>query len=488
MSVRLVYEDIAVGADADASVSTEDAQTGSQIDQLPFGKDFVPLSTLEPNQWKLTGRHTTTDGKAFGFLSKEMSGANGEFSTSPKLTITFDKQYTSLGILLLFDTSTGEYSNNLTIRWYQGDSLLSEKEFSPNSADYFCKNTVSAYSKVEIEFHSTSLPGRYLRLSTILFGTSRTFRLDELRSVNITEEISPISAEVSINTMDFYLDSKSDVEFIFQRKQPIFAYDNDFLVGTFYVSESSRAGIGLYDVSCVDAIGVLDDETIPAVMHDGTSLKTALENVLSGYFQLEISPELEEETITGLQPEGTRREALQQIAFAKRFIIDTSGTDKVKAYRAKTEGQKEITSDKIYSGSTTKTDSIVTEVRLTSHLYSTTGSGEVVEVNGTTYHHTSEVITILNPDVTASDKQNIIEITDATLVGPNDANLVANHVFNYYMRRSTQNVKIVLDGENPGDLIKTLTPWGTPFVGNIARMNITLSGTSAADCKVIGSS
>lgn len=486
MSVKLVYDDIAVGADNDASVSTTDAQSGSQVSQLPFGADFVPLVTLEPNQWKLSASRSTKAGKTLGFLSNQMSGETGEFSAPPKLTVTFDNQYASLGIKLRFDPSTGEYSDNLTIRWYQGNTLLSEKTFFPDGVDYFCENTVTAFGRVEFEFNSTPLPGRYIRLSKIQFGISRTFGIDELRSVRLVEEVNLISAEVSINTMDFHLDSKSDSEFLFQKKQPIFAYDGDFLVGAFYVDESSKSGVGLYEVSCVDAIGVLDDETIPAVMHNGTALKTSLENVLSGYFELDLAPELESKTLTGLQPAGTRREALQQIAFAAMAVVDTSGTDKIKVYPVESENPKEITESKIYLGSTTKTGSVVTAVRVTSHSYSTTGTGETIDVNGVTYYHTSEVVTVSNPNVTASDKQNIIEITDATLVGPSNVSLVASHILDYYMRRETQSVKIVMAGEKPGDMIKTVTPWNTPFIGNISRMDITLSGISAANCEITG--
>lgn len=487
MSVRLVYNDIAVGADSDAAMSTDDAQPGSQVSQLTAGTDFVPMITLEPNQWKFNGKHKTMAGKTFGLLSNQMSGADGTFSTPPALEIDFDKQYTSLGITIRFDPSIGAYCNNLTIKWYQGTTLLSEKTFSPDGVEYFCENTVTAYNKVEITFNSTALPGRYLRLTKIMFGISRIFGLGELRNVKVTEEINLISAEVSINTMDFTLDSADNVDFIFQRKQPIFAYDSDTLIGVFYVSDSSRAGAGLYDVSCADAIGVLDEETIPSVMLNATPIQTALENVVSGYFDLEIAPELLTETLTGLQPEGTRRNALQQIAFGARAIVDTSGTDKIKIYRAQTGTAKVMGQDKIYSGSTTKTDSIVTAIKLTAHTYSTSGSGETIVVGGVTYHHTTQVVTINNPDVTATDKQNVIEITNATLVNATNVNTVAQYVYDYYMRRSTQSVKIVLDGDNPGDLVQTETPWGTEFEGNITRMDITLSGTSAAVCSVIGS-
>ena len=40
--------------------------------------------------------------------------------------------------------------------------------------------------------------------------------------------------------------------------------------------------------------------------------------------------------------------------------------------------------------------------------------------------------------------------------------------------------------ERPGDRVAIPTPWGTVVKGQIARMDITLSGIAAADCEIIG--
>lgn len=486
MSVRLVYEDIAVGAEEDASVSTTAAQSFSEPSQLPHGAESVPIAALELNGWVLDGTRQLLNGQKVGFWSSALSGEDGTFSIPPVLTVAFDQQYTSLGIALEFDTFTGAYCSQVTVRWYQGTALLAKKVFYPDSASYFCENTVEHYNKVEIQLDATHLPLSYAKLSHIRFGVSRTFGRDELRSVKITQQIDLISAELAVNKMHFTLDSKSGISYIFQQLQPIYAYNGETLVDVFYIEEASRKGEELYDISSSDAVGVLDKETIPGAIYSAKPVRALVEAILDGKFALELDPTLEGETVTGYIPDGTRRNALRHIAFALRAVVDTSGTDAVRLYRPVTSGAAEVPPSRTYVGGSVSTKAVVTAVKVTAHSFSTSGSGESVTVGGVTYYDTKTVTTINNPNVTASDKQNVVEITDATLVNPSNVAAVAQHVYDYHMRRSTHNVKIVVDQEKPGDYVTTHTPWGAEITGNITMMDLTLSGITAAECEVVG--
>ncbi len=487
MSVKIVYEDIAVGAQEDAAVTATAAQAGSRPADLPAGVDPTPIATLELNHWLLGGDRQIKRNQPIGFWSAQISGGTAVFSSPPTITVDFDRQYTSLGIYLRFDTATGAYCSAVTIRWYQGARLLDEKTFRPDGPEYFCENTVEAYSRVVIQLDKTHLPYRRARLSHILFGIIRTFLRDELRQVKVTEQVDLISVEAAVNALDFELDSTSDVEYMFQLRQPVYAYNGEALVGVFYISGSSRKGGSLYSLSCVDAVGVLDEDTVPAAVYEARPVRSLLEEVLDGKFRLELDPALEGETVTGYLPDCTRRKALHQIAFALRAIVDTSGTDGIRVYRLPDGLPEELPPERVYTGGSVDTSAVVTAVSVTAHSYSRTGSGsDTVEAGGVTWYHTTAVTTIKNPNVTASDKQNVKEIKDATLVNPGNAAAVARAAYDYYMRRSRQRVKLVMTGEKPGSHMTAPTPWGTAVTGHIASMSITLSGIAAADCEVVG--
>lgn len=487
MSVRIVYQDIAAGAAEDAAVQAPGAQPFAEPARLPFGVDPAPLASLEHNSWLLDGSREILNGHPVSFWSKSMSGPDGVFETPPEITLAFDQRYTSPGLLLRFDPASGDYCTQVSIQWRRGDSVLAEAEFAPDGPEYFCSRTVEAYDGLTLRFLATSLPYRYAKLSQVVFGVARVFRRDELRDVRITQEASIISSEIAVNTLDFTLDSEADVAYMFQFKQPVYAYDGENLTGVFYIRDSTHRSQGLYSVSCMDAIGVLDEDRFPGGMYSGYPAKTLLEEILGGHFDLDLDASLSAAPVTGYLPSGTRRQALQQVAFALCAVADTSGTESVRVYRDRENTPSRLPLNRAYEGGTVETAAIVTAVRVTAHSYRAAGSGnDTVEVNGTTYYHETAVTTIQNPRATASDKQNVIEVDGATLVNPSNAAAVAQHIYDYYMKRDRQKIRIVMNGERPGDRIAAPTPWGTTISGYITRMDITLSGIAAADCEIVG--
>ena len=488
MSVKVVYEDVAVGSAAASSVETSEAMNISKTSMLPFGALEGPIATTEQNQWVLNGtRKVKPASEPVGFWSTPRSGDDCTFTTPPTITITLDGQFTSLGIYFKFDGETGDYCSDLNLTWYNGTTQLATQQFYPNSGNYFCEKTVELYNKVRIRFNKTNLPDRPIKISLILFGLVREFERQELRSVEATEELSIISDELAINTLDFTLDSVEDIDYIFQEKQPVYAYNGKTKIGTFYIDESTRVSKNVYNVSCIDALGILDEDPFAAAIYTNASAKTVLESILGGHFDLELSEDLQSEKLTGYIEDCTRREALQQVAFALRAVVDTSGSGNVKVWRLSETDPAEIPLNRLYTGGDVSTSAIVTEVRVTAHTYSTSGSGsDTVEVGGKTYHHTTAVTAKSNPNVTASTKPNVIEVKDATLVNASNVAAVTQHVFDYYMRRQTHGVKIVMDKEMPGDYVTTTTPWEDQITGTITSMTIKLSGIAAAECEIVG--
>ena len=100
-----------------------------------------------------------------------------------------------------------------------------------------------------------------------------------------------------------------------------------------------------------------------------------------------------------------------------------------------------------------------------------------VEVNGVKYADTKAVYSVKNPDVTATDKQKVVKITDATLVSPAVAQTVAQRLYDYRRRRNTGKAKVVFAGEYLGDRISLPDNCGGRTVGNLEKMEIKLSNT-----------
>ena len=100
---------------------------------------------------------------------------------------------------------------------------------------------------------------------------------------------------------------------LFWQKQPVSAYDSDHLIGVFYIESSSRKSVSVYDISCIDALGVMDSEPFAAAIYSGASAKTLIQTILAGHFTLEYDSSLDDAKVTGYIPDCTKREALQQM-------------------------------------------------------------------------------------------------------------------------------------------------------------------------------
>lgn len=485
MSAKIVYRDIAPGSDTDAAITAVGTDPKSNVSLLPFGVIHPDFATLEMNKWGGSGMKKIYNNQPIALISSTKSGTDCTFSTPPSLSILFDSNYTTLGIFLRFASNSIDYVTSVTVTWYQGTTKLSQKTFTPDGPSYFCENTVTAYNKIIINLNSTNLPGRYSRLEQILFGVVREFNNDEIGSVDVLQDTNLISAELAINTLDWKLQSKEDVPYIFQLRQPVLVYNNSNMIGVFYIDNKvKRNAEKIYQIPCCDAMGILDGIPFTPVMYSGKSVSTALTEIVNGQFQLDIDSTLASMTLTGLNSGKTEREAFQQVCFAIGAVVSTAGTDKIKVFPAPATSSA-IDPTKIYSSGSVEQDSVVTSVTVTYHTYTAGTSGDdVITVGGTKYVHTTGTVTVNNPNVTASDKPTPKTITDCTLINVSNASSVASRVYNYYLRRNTITSKIVVTDEEPGDLIALPTQFGT-LNGHVQKMKIKLSNTTAAEVEVL---
>lgn len=479
----ICYKDVAPGAEDDAAVVATGADAASEVANLPSGITPQPILTCEPNGWPLDGKRWPKDTQRIALWSAEQSGADGAFASPPVIQILFDEQYSSMGIMLLFDTAGDEWCSEVSIQWMQGETVKETKTFYPDRSTYFCENAVTAYDGVQITLKKTNLPYHYAKLERILFGIWRYFDAEEFRSASIVAETDMLSARLAASTFRWTLDSKSDAEYMFQLKQPMEVRSDGDLVGVFYIESSSRRGARLYDIECKDGLGVLGDSQFSGGVYSGKSAKAIVAEILGGIFGVEYSG-VTDTTLTGIIAPCTRKEALQQVLFAWGVCAATDGTDKIRIF-ATSSTPAEIDPNRVYSGAAVRTASAVTEVRVTAHTY-TEDSGGTISVGGKQYKDTTQVYSIKNPNVTATDKENVVEVTGATLVSPAIGQAVARRVYDYYARRNTFNGKVVLAGERLGDCVNLPNPWGETNTGNIIRMEITLSNTIAARCDSLG--
>lgn len=487
MAIKLIYSDLPLGAADDAEIITAKYEEFSKPEELPFGVSSGAVATLEPNAWGLSSEIKTKDSQPFAFWSNAISNNKGIFATPPEIKIEFSEQYTATGISFRFSPGLNEYCNNVYVEWWQNGAVKESGNFSPTSAVYVLEKTVEAFDKIVIKLLSTNLPFRRAKLEALITGAVREIDGKELISSQYINEIDLISNIVPINVLDAEFHSLSNADLIFQKKQPVEAFDNDNLIGVYYIETGERLGRNRYNFSCQDAIGILDKDTYPG----GLWLKDILAvdlltDIVGGSFELDISPEYAESKIRGYMPECTRREALQKVAFSLGAIIDTTGTKKIKVFPPTISGEGvEISPKETYIGGKVTTSDTVTEVVV--HGYDiedkrpTEPWHKYIEYDDEQYKYELTKATAVNPNVSSGTLPNKIEFTECYLISSENAQQRANEILSYYMRRNIYNASHIVRANKPGERASISLPWGGSQNSNILRMQVVTSGITVSN-------
>lgn len=267
MKLRVSYADVAVGAKENFAPSAT-GQTSNSTPALLQGQQ-TPMyaNPCEIYSVLLDGSlMVPPDDPKYALVSDSLSSAtDGSFETPLVLTLTATGQYTSQGITLVFDETSNRYATAVNIKWYRGSTLLSDKNFTPDKPNFFCANKIENYNKLIISFSKMNMPRNRLYLTDILYGTVRNFGKDEIENFSLLQEIEPVSETVSINTVGFTLKKQSDVDFIFQEKQPLYTYFDDTLVQTTFITHYERNSDRTYDIESEDYVSILDAPRSAAV-------------------------------------------------------------------------------------------------------------------------------------------------------------------------------------------------------------------------------
>ena len=429
-----------------------------------------------------------------GLWSEQISNDDGTFTKPIVLELKSEGQYSSQGFTFTFDTYNNIFATRLSIKWLritdEGITTLDEKEFTPDNAFYFCRNKVENYNKVVITFYSLNMPKNRLKFHVIDYGYGTFFYGDELRGVKLIQEIDPISTQISINTADFTLNSKTDMEYSFQAKQPLSVYFNGDLKSTTFVKSAKRKTRFLWDIQSEDYIGLMD--SIPYYGGIYTN-KNAVELLADIFTVAKVPYSIDEvfadATVTGYIPFTTCRNALMQVAFAIQAVVDTSNSEVVKVFALEEDVKQTIPLNRIMQGQNFADEETVTGVEVAVHSYkpitetidvydaTESGTGENIFVKfseplhslaiengeivsqGTTYakinanegcllvgkkyEHTTQIRRKNNPIVLANDIEKVVAIENATLVSLDNIDNIINQCYNWIVRTNTVNLDIV---------------------------------------------
>ena len=389
---NLKYKDVPLNARKDCSVSSDRGQEFCDVELLKKEEYTEPkYATLEKNFWALDGTFTTLDAgnEGIAFCSKEMSDGEGKFCYSPTIVRTYGNYYSSVGISLQFDVNSSEYPKEFIITWYSDDVMISSKTFEADAVEYFAENVVENYNKIEITFVSTHIPYRYIKITRIEDGLLRTIHASELTKLNLLEEISDDCSELSVNTLTFGVIVK-DVNYLFQKSQPIDLYKGDKLYSSFFLKSSTRDNKHMYNVVCEDPVGFLDSIMYLGGMYgmyfegeyaEGITFEELITDIMKDeYFNFEIADDLKQKVIYGYLPYVSKRKALQQACMAVGAVCDPARHSVIRFYSADSDVNEDvyIQNENIIKGGKIITGEYITKLNISEHSYEASEASETV--------------------------------------------------------------------------------------------------------------
>lgn len=501
MSVRIKYSDIAIGAKEEFEVEAEGYLSASNLSLLK--QDFAEYTRydtpLDLNSMLLDGESKflpESAGEAsVAYISEQISNDVGDFEEPISMVFVASSKYISSGITLNFDGVKGLYATRVKIEWYGDNELINEKNFYPDSVVYFCNEKVEFYDKISITFYSMNLPYSRLILNAIEHGMRVDFGGNELRSAKIIQEIDPISASVPVNPFDFSIDSKKNIDFSFQTKQPIEVYFNNKLRALCFVKSANRRSKTIWDIRAEDYIGLMDSIPFAGGIYENKNATELIAEIfLAAKIPYNILSGMDGKMVSGYIPYTNCREALMQVCFATQTVADTSNSDVVNIYALSHDVSQLIDKSRIMQGQRIEDFTRVTSVQLTAHAFvevsetitaydaSKSGygdgifvsfteplhdlyidNGEIIEsgvnyavinasndsciLNGQKYKHLKTIKTKNNPRVLSTDIENVVSIYDATLVSANNVDDVLDSCYNYIATTEQAKMKIV-DGKH----------------------------------------
>ena len=319
---------------------------------------------------------------------------------------------------------------------------------------------------------------------------------------------------------------------------PVYYYQDDTLIGKFYLEKIIRVGQYEFQFECVSAVGLLLNENHYGGMYDGVPLSTVLADITDRIVKYTVAAEVANTMIFGWLPIAARRDNLRDLLFAVGAILEKDTAGEISIVFPSTPDAEQIPDERIYMGGSVDAETAATGVDVTEHSFLALASdivetlydGEVAADNiitpqgqsvfgaivtfsnpyhnlqaengtilesgvnyavlgqspsctltGHAYTHTTRIVSRRSG---SRQTPNIVTTDSVYLVNALNSELVADRLMNYYSNAKLVSADLVMDDERPGDYIQFNDPFRDPTNGYIREMDIVVSGILRASCKI----
>lgn len=388
---ELVYDLYDTTAADDSSFTTTGNADIADITKLAKGTQYGGCMTLEHNFSVLEGSlDELPTNTSIAFFSDQKSDISRGFSTNPKITIQFSEPHSMIGVELNF---AQDYPKEAILWYYNADGdCISKKKFKMDGLHNILFNPVANFMKMIIEFTSTYIPYRSVKINKLVYGIQYIWGEDVIIDSTMVTESDIIADKVSIDTLKFSIFDKGDyfnlgnqngLHPYIQSNQLVDCYeyirgDKIYLGRKFMDTFSSDRGKITFNT--ISYMGLLDkiDYHIGDVYTGGVKAGILIDSIMqvAGVTDYKIDQEVYDILLYGTLKSGTCRACLREVLFATQASVTTWGLTGVKIYKRTDSIQGSIGIDRKISTKVTKKDYISgVEVKYYSYDLDTSSEG-----------------------------------------------------------------------------------------------------------------
>lgn len=300
-----------------------------------------------------------------------------------------------------------------------------------------------------------------------------------------------------------------------------------------YVKNIDRIGKSTYKINAISAIGILETQKHYGGVYRGVTFSALLAEIIDGAVDYTVDGEVAGIAVYGWLPYATKRANLHQLLFATGVSVRRNGAGDMDFRFLSNAEAKPVPESRIYINGSVDYSSPASQVRVTEHSYMALAADETVVVydntdgsetadhtfiafrdaplhnltvtgtltvnssgvnwaivtgtgvlSGQKYTHSTRILT-KDAEAASGQTENVVTVSDATLVTVVNSENVAKRVLAYYSSKKTVTSSIVLDGERPGDLIAATDPFDEAISGFISRIDANVSSILKGDCRII---
>lgn len=160
---------------------------------------------------------------------------------------------------------------------------------------------------------------------------------------------------------------------------PVWYYNNDELIGKFYLDIVTREGKNLYKLECVSAIGLLDKLQHGGGLYQQATFGAVLRHILASglhgsgrpVIQYEIDDDVSEIPVSGWLPYSTKRENLYQLIFAYGVSIvkNIDGNPRFTFVYSSPDAPEDINEEVIFQDGGVTYEKAYSSVSVTEHSF-----------------------------------------------------------------------------------------------------------------------